>query len=86
MTASPPEPRHRAVQLIEAGLTEAGCDTSAHLARWLIARLEASGLLINDAPHPTTNPDADWQQPTHPGQPTADYHAARNALRERTSQ
>lgn len=81
------DPRHRAVEVIEAGLTEAGCDTSAHLSRWLVARLEAVGLIIRDTPRLAEDPVADPRtDPTTPGHPNADYAAARAALHERTRQ
>jgi hypothetical protein len=80
-----PDPRHRAVELIEQGLAESGCDTAPHLARWLIARLEATGLRITAAPalaeDPTASPLTDDSQPAPPNPA---YTAARAALNDRT--
>ena len=52
MTASTPDPRHRAVELLERHLAAEEIPAPAHLARALIARLEAAGLVIQDAPAP----------------------------------
>lgn len=50
MTASTPDPRHRAVELLERHLAAEEIPAPTHLARALIARLEAAGLVIQDAP------------------------------------
>lgn len=49
MTASAPDPRHRAVELLEEHLAREGIAAPAHLARTLISRLEAAGLVVHDA-------------------------------------
>lgn len=49
MTASTPDPRHRAVELAERVLAAEECPAPAHVARVLIARLEAAGLTVQAA-------------------------------------
>lgn len=81
MTTKTPDPRHRAVEIIEHALTEAGCDTSPHLARWLVARLEACGLTIRPIPRPPTDPAANiLTDPAVRGDYQAGAAAARAAL------
>ncbi len=46
----PPDARHRAVAVLERGLTDSGCDIAAGLARELLIRLEAAGLAVHDIP------------------------------------
>lgn len=83
--ASPPDARHRAVEVIEQGLTQSGCDTAPHLARWLIARLEASGLRVIATPALAEDPHADPRtDDSTAAPPNADYQAARHQLRSRT--
>ena len=50
MSASAHDPRHRAVEVFERALADTGCDIAAGVARELVARLEAAGLVIRDAP------------------------------------
>jgi hypothetical protein len=50
MTASRPDPRHHAVEVIERGLVAMAGEPPAYLARALVTRLEAAGLVIRDAP------------------------------------
>lgn len=50
MTASAPGPRHRAVETLEGALADEEIPAPAHLARTLVARLEAAGLTVHDAP------------------------------------
>lgn len=52
MTASAPDPRHRAVEAIERHLRDEGLAAAGHLARALVVRLEAVGLVVQDAPTP----------------------------------
>jgi hypothetical protein len=52
VTASAPDPRHRAVEAIERYLRDEGLGGAGHLARALVARLEAVGLVVQDAPVP----------------------------------
>lgn len=73
--------RHRFVELVEAELTKAGCDTSPALARYLLVRLDAAHLRIHDATPPAAS---DWRTPGHSAPPPADYLAARAALRQET--
>jgi hypothetical protein len=49
MTATAPDPRHRAVEAIERHLAHEGLAAAAHLARAVVARLEAAGLVVKDA-------------------------------------
>jgi hypothetical protein len=49
MTPSAPDPRHRAVELLERHLSARGHSAPAHLARELVAYLENAGLVIRDA-------------------------------------
>jgi hypothetical protein len=49
MTAPTPDPRHRAVETIERGLMAMAGEPPAYLARALVTRLEAAGLVIRDA-------------------------------------
>jgi hypothetical protein len=53
MSSSAPDPRHRAVELLEGVLVNEEHPAPAHLARVLVSRLEAAGLVIHDAPAPT---------------------------------
>jgi hypothetical protein len=50
VTASRPDPRHHAVEIIERALADEGLAAAGHLARTLVVRLEAAGLVIRDAP------------------------------------
>ena len=81
MTAKPPDPRRRFIDLLEAEATAAGCETSSHFARHLAAKLDAIGLAIVAIP--------DHQQPVGghviPAEQHPEYVAAKQALAERTS-
>jgi len=66
MTATAADPRHRAVELLERVLADDGCSTSAHLARALVARLEAAGLVIRDAPVAKPQGRCDFHQKALP--------------------
>lgn len=82
MTAKP-DPRHHAIEVIEQELTQAGCDTAPHLARLLVARLEACGLRITPAPALVENPQADPRtDDSQPSPPNPEYAAAKAALRK----
>jgi hypothetical protein len=59
---SGPDPRHRAVEAAERLLRDEGVDAAAHLARALILRLEAAGLVIQDAPAPWVGGRCDFHQ------------------------
>lgn len=52
MTASAPDPRHRAVETVERALRDEDVYGAAQLARGIVARLEAAGLVVADAPTP----------------------------------
>ena len=52
MSTQTADPRHRAVELIERLLHAEDHPAPAHLARTLVARLEAAGLVIHEAPAP----------------------------------
>jgi hypothetical protein len=52
VSTSAPDPRHRAVEVVERHLADEGLEAAAHLARALILRLESAGLVIHDAPAP----------------------------------
>ena len=78
MTAKPPDPRRRFIDLLEHEATKAGCDTAPHFARHFAQRLEAEGL------HVVAIPDHQPPPPGHhvPADAVPEYQAARRALKE----
>jgi hypothetical protein len=68
MSTSAPDPRHRAVETIERTLADSGCDIAAGLAREIVLRLEAAGLVIHPAPAPIPRGRCEIHGAPHPCQ------------------